>query len=260
MHTYWGVLRFYAQRWLVYPLEIITELVKYLVRVFGLYLFWYLVLENSSRPESAQDLLSYFLVSAAVGMLTMTMNTSMGRELRHAIKRGYLSNTVIKPTSILAYYLALTWGKRSALFVMMILGATFGLTLLPALSFINLIFFTVSFVIALVLGFSLNVLEGVLAVYVTEVTGIKNMIAHTIRLFSGALVPLSFFPQNLQQIVSYTPFPAMIYGPTRALLSSNPLSELPQMIIVGAVWAVIFLFVSILLWTRALKHYEAVGQ
>lgn len=243
----------------MYPLEAITELLKYLIKISSLYLFWYLVLAGTNNEENINTLLSYFLISSAIGTFTMSQLAYYGKELRYSIKRGEISNLLVKPVSILPYYIFRVWGKKAVLIAIMFGGFSTGLLLIEGLSLANLLMFLPMLLVATCLGFTLNLFEGALTFFITEVSGVKNMTMHIVRIFSGALVPLQFFPEGLRAVVELTPFPGMIYGPTQALLSENPMTEMQDMLIVSAFWAILLLTLAMWLWRVGLRKYEAIG-
>ena len=93
----------------------------------------------------------------------------------------------------------------------------------------------------------------------TEAKGIKNVVNHISKVFSGALIPLTFFPVAYQIPVMLSPFASYAYLPATLLQTKTVDLFLYLQVGVSIVWAIVLLFVSRLVWRKGIKRYEAIG-
>jgi len=81
-----------------------------------------------------------------------------------------------------------------------------------------------------------------------------------IEFLSGALFPLDILPQGIQNILSYTPFPYLIFFPLQVYLGKISGALLFKGILVSVFWAFALLLLMNKLWKKGLRVYEGHGQ
>ena len=74
---------------------------------------------------------------------------------------------------------------------------------------------------------------GMIGFFTTYIFGLE-MIKESVLLFlTGQLIPLSFFPQAVQNIFSYLPFSSMVYTPVMIYLGKYTGAELIKVLIIS---------------------------
>jgi ABC-2 type transport system permease protein len=177
--------------------------------------------------------------------------------LSQDVREGRVAIDLARPIDFQAKRLADALGPVpfelcSALLVGTIVVFLFGGIALPA-DPARLTLFVVSVAMATLLKFALVYCVSMTAFWTTGINGIVVGRVAIQNIFSGALIPLVFFPDWLRAVAAVLPFqglvstPALIYlgkldGPTTALMIS-----------VQAVWAVGLLLFGRLLWRGAVR-------
>ncbi|GGG07106.1 ABC transporter permease [Paenibacillus albidus] len=88
--------------------------------------------------------------------------------------------------------------------------------------------------------------------------GISSLYYILILFFSGRVVPLSMFPEQLQTLVEYLPFRYMVSYPIEILVS--PGSTIPMGGVVNmAVWIIIIVFILNLFYKTSVKRFMGEG-
>lgn len=77
--------------------------------------------------------------------------------------------------------------------------------------------------------------------------------------FGGAYIPLDFFPEAIQTILPFTPFPYLIDLPIKALMGITTHPEATYGMVILLFWAIFFRLASKLLWKRGQYQYTGVG-
>ncbi len=125
---------------------------------------------------------------------------------------------------------------------------------------INLLFFIVSVVLALLINFSINFFVATICLYTESIWGINIMKEVIVMLLSGASIPLAFFPATLREIVGYLPFQA-IYNTPLTILIQKKISVQGSMeqILIQLFWVVITGIGAHLFWKFSLKRITVNG-
>lgn len=258
--TYFSILKTNFLVYLHYPLELLMVVLQRVVTISLLMVFWNLVLKSAAGSKlQISELLSYFLIADGIGELTMATRTKFGTLLRRSIKSGQISNYLIKPLRILPAMYAHVWGERSIYNAPALACIFLGVCLNPPTNIANYLIFLLFLVLATTIAFAINLFEGVLTFYVTSPGGIMSSLVHIIRILSGALAPLEYFPNELRKVVELTPFPSMIFTPVHSLMRSPSELNIFRNFTLCIIWAVVLNFLTLRLWRRGLRQYEAIG-
>jgi ABC-2 type transport system permease protein len=75
-----------------------------------------------------------------------------------------------------------------------------------------------------------------------------------IDLFSGLLLPISFYPLWAQDVMKYFPFQAISYIPSMIFTEGMKGNEVLQAILLQGFWAIVLLIPIQLLWVLAKKR------
>jgi ABC-2 type transport system permease protein len=259
MSLYWRIAWFNFGTYLAYPFEIIAASLRPVLEFGFVILFWTIVAASSHTTISISHLLSYFLLAEGMAGIFAPDGLKIGSFLAKEIKRGRLSQVLIKPVNPLRFEFAQVLGNRGIPIVVSLLFFTAGIALQPPRNLTSLGLFVLYLPVAAGISVGLSTLMGSTAFYTTESSGVRNVVSHTVRVFSGQLVPLYLFPSGLRLIATSLPFSAMVYGPAHALQTTALTWQEGQALATGLIWSLILLVISLYVWRRGLKSYEAVG-
>jgi ABC-2 type transport system permease protein len=81
-----------------------------------------------------------------------------------------------------------------------------------------------------------------------------------IEFLSGALFPLDVLPEKLFAILSYTPFPYLIFFPIEVYLGKIPYPLMAKGLIVSAIWGVFLIYLMKRVWGKGMKVYQSHGR
>ncbi|HAQ06552.1 MAG TPA: daunorubicin ABC transporter permease, partial [Bacillus bacterium] len=100
----------------------------------------------------------------------------------------------------------------------------------------------------------LNLLTGITTFFLYNNTGLIRAKRVVIELFSGLLLPISFFPGWAQEIMKFLPFQGISYIPSMIFTNGFTGNEAIEGIILQAVWVLILLVPVQVLWAIAKKQ------
>lgn len=259
MRVYWDIVRFNFLRFLTYPIEIWATVLKRLIFTGFLILFWIIVSQSSDGTLQARPLIAYFLISGGINDLIAGQSLRFARFLSYAIKNGGINSYLIRPVQIVPYLYASNLGEEGLTIILGALTVIIGIFLSPPTTFLNVIFLLLFLIFAVAISFACNLLVGTFSFYTPEASSFRYAAGHIIRVLSGAMVPLTFFPTTFRSIAMATPFAAMIYAPTNALQTSSFTSDFWHQLVISLIWAIVLPIYALWRWNTSLRNYDAVG-
>jgi ABC-2 type transport system permease protein len=150
--------------------------------------------------------------------------------------------------------------------------ANFTIVTLPSLAVVMLVvgsalpigigwlFFPIALVLAFCLSFTLDYVVGLSSFYTASLWGISMTKEIIVTLLSGALVPLQFFPEAVQQVLRFLPFQAIYNIPVMLITQPNlGVGDYLQMLAVQMVWLVVLWGLSRLFFNKAIRVLTVAG-
>ena len=126
---------------------------------------------------------------------------------------------------------------------------------------INLVFFVISVVMAVLINYSIDFLVGTICLYTESIWGINIMKQVIVMLLSGATIPLAFFPEQLD-FVRLLPFASIYNVPLELLLSGGTgmkIKEVLSMLGMQLFWCIAMSCISKLFWKISLRQITVNG-
>ena len=199
-------------------------------------------------------LLSTFIWSFAEFRIIDTINDRMSRG--HAAID--LLRPVSFPTLIFAHEAARTlFGLLFySLPVVLIFSLIYGLNLPPfSVAILTFFFAFGGWIISIQMGWCL----GILAFWVLETTQVKFALQGVTALFSGALVPLWFFPDSLQKFADWLPFQLLFHAPLSIWLGHSSNSQVLTYFERLIFWIGLFWLMSAISWHQSRQRFVSQG-
>jgi len=100
---------------------------------------------------------------------------------------------------------------------------------------------------------------GLLTFWTDKATSFDSLWFLFYMVLSGAMAPISLFPESLRQIIVYTPFPYTIDFPVQLILGKLSQTEVLEGFLIQLGWVIVFGTLRVFMWRQGLKRYGAVG-
>jgi ABC-2 type transport system permease protein len=226
----------------------------YVVAMFYLWQTLFLGQPGALGGFTWNEMKAYILVSFLLNsLLTWYDEWVMSQDIRE----GRISIDLTRPIDIQASRLASAFGPIGfelglALSVSAIVAFVFGGAALPA-DPAHAVLFVVSATLATLVKFGIVYCVSMTAFWTVGIEGITVGRGAIQNIFSGALIPLAFFPAPLQVVAAALPFQAMISTPALVYLGKLDAPTTAFMIGVQAAWAVGLILAGRLVWNRAVR-------
>ncbi len=238
------------------------NLLYYPAELIILYFIWKVIYDGigvtSLGGFTFSMLISYFILQRILSRFLPS--GTMSRELDSLINNGDLITYLARPVNYAAFKFSQTifvsavqtgLGCASFLLVTFLLNLDVSYKGADWLAFIPLI------IMALMIIFLLDFLVGILAFWLGRIESIRIVYLLLLRLVSGALVPISFFPQKIQAVLSLMPFQYMYYVPISIVVGAETAASMTY--VVPFVWICLLALVLKYAWSKGLARFEIQG-
>jgi ABC-2 type transport system permease protein len=178
-------------------------------------------------------------------------------EIANTIRTGDVVSDLAKPVDYYAFWLSRDVGRAlyHTLFrwlPTMLLSVLLFSVRLPA-ELGRWSWFFLSLALAVWLSFGLRFLYNVAAFWLLDQRGVGALVSITAIFLSGFLVPLNYFPNWAQGIVTWLPFAGMLQAPIEVLLGKLTGVTLASALVIQATWALVLLAADRLLLALAVR-------
>lgn len=266
---YKGLVRGQILNTFSYKFNIYSWLVGDLVGLIILVFLWVAIYkENGSQVINGFTFneMIFYLVNVSVAMTIGQGATNSFSNVANDIYKGEIAVSLTKPVNyrLKCFFVAVgnLLGNFVILFIPLFTIEWLVFTLGLGISFpiyYNLIFFFISSLLAFVLADCFYFLLGQLS-FVTQSAFGVIIIANTIMgVLSGSMIPFSFYPKWLADILIYLPFSGLSSTPTLLLMGKYSLVEAAYSLLLQFGWSVVLLLLSLLVNKQMLKRTTSSG-
>ncbi|MBD2848344.1 ABC-2 family transporter protein [Paenibacillus sp. IB182496] len=247
---------------LAYRVNYYSGIVIYAINIGAYYFLWQAIFGDT--PSLAGFTVAQMTTYVAVSWMARAFYyNNLDREIANEIRDGSVAIQFIRPYSYLMVKLMQGFGEglfRLLLFMvpgMVIVCLVFPVTLPrdPGVWALYLVLLFFSFLI----NTQINILTGLFAFFVENNEGMIRMKRVLVDLFSGVVVPISFFPGWLEQVMQWLPFQAITYLPSSVFTGRTEGAEAWGVLLVQLIWFGVLLVPIMGVWRMARRRLFVQG-
>jgi ABC-2 type transport system permease protein len=208
------------------------------------------------------QMIRYFGILTLIGYMTWD---SANWNLSMLIRTGKFLTFALRPIHHPFFALSQKIGHRvlgtllEALPCAVIFILLFKVDMMPS----SIIWTALSILIAYFIYFYVSYIIGIASFWIVDAQGLHHFYNILHGVFSGAFIPLTFFPKPLQIIQFFLPFQYTSYVPAMVFLGKYTLGDIelsiPVIVGIQALALLCLFLVSELLYSTAMKRFTAVG-
>ncbi len=189
---------------LAYRLRYYTGIVTYFVNVSVYFFIWRAIYQGSEQVAGYD--LGQMVTYVAVGwMIRSFYFNNIDREMASEVLEGKIAMSLIKPVNTQLMYLSQAIGEscfRALLFTLPIsLVLLLVYPIRPPASVPAAVLFALSAFLALLILALLNFIVGTMALQIQSIIGVIRAKYFVVEFLSGLLLPLTFFPARVRQVI-----------------------------------------------------------
>lgn len=259
-NKYWAIFQITLVNSLAYPGELIGRSLMIVPFMWIFYQLW-----NVTFQAAGTDTINGMTLYSTMWYLMMAetielSRPALARTISENVKDGSIAYLLNKPYSFLLYQFSNSMGET--LFRALV-NAIFGGIMVwwlvgPPPSLLGWAFAILALFGAWILNFCITCLIGLSAFLVEDVAPFMWIYQKFVFILGGFLIPLDFYPNWLQVIAKSLPFAAMIYGPSKLLVS--PSMELfTSVLLLQAVWIIALGSTLVVAYRRGVTYLTVNG-
>ena len=163
--------------------------------------------QGSVGGVDAESMLTYIIVSS---MLSVLLITYVEKRIEMSVGKGTVATDMMKPVNLFGVYFSEDIGSVLALIFqnmlpIFIIGSL--LIKVPAMADVNdLPLFVISVLESFLINWLIAALFGMIAFKTVSIDALIQVKKHLIRLLSGSIIPIWFFPAGVAKVLSSLPF------------------------------------------------------
>ena len=262
MSRYLAVTRGGFMLGMVYRFTFFFTLLGNVVYLGVAYYLWSSIYSHSGviRGMTFNETFLYVGLGSSIFVLLKTFTDWF---IHSDIREGTIANYLIKPVDVGTYYMFSSMG------IFLFNAAIITIPTFLLLAFVfkvqftigpGLVVFPISLFLAYLITFWLDYFVGLFGFYTESVWGLSTTKEIIITFFSGALIPIHFFPDALQKALFWLPFQAMYHTPiTMITRPDQGWDVFLQMLAVQAFWAIVIFISARLFYDQAVKVLRISG-
>jgi ABC-2 type transport system permease protein len=242
---------------LAYRSDYYTGILIYSINIGAYYFLWNAIYggKGSMQGMTSTQMTTYVAIA---WMARAFYFNNIDREISQEIKEGKVAIELIRPYNYLG--MKTMQGLGEGIF-------RFFFFSIPGMIVVALIFpiklphdaavwgyFVLSLILSFIINTQINLLTGITTFFFYNNAGLIRAKRVIIDLFSGLLLPISFYPMWAQDIMKYLPFQGISYIPSMIFTNGFSTGEILQAMLQQLIWVLILMVPIQLLWVTAKKQ------
>jgi len=262
MGKYIEMIRIRFLMMLAYRTNYYTGILIYSINIGAYYFLWSAIYGGKENIQglSISQMITYVAVS---WMARAFYFNNIDREIAMEIKEGKVAVELIRPYHYLGMKTMQALGEGIFRLVFFSLPGMVIVSFIFPLQFSTDVstwgFFALSILFSFIINTQINLMTGMLTFFLFNVDGLMRSKRVLIDLFSGLLLPISFYPLWAQELMKWFPFQAISYLPSMIFTEGFKGQEVVEAILLQALWAVILIIPIQIMWSLAKKKMVIQG-
>lgn len=229
-------------RALTYKFQVYSNILMQTIIMIASAYFWKALFKNaeSVKGVTIDTMLVYIIMSSVISII---LSTNVERRIEQSVERGTVAIDMVRPVNIFSMYFAEDIAALIALVfqnvipVLLIGGIIIGIP--RPVSRGAFILFIISLSMAYIINWFIAAMFGMICFSQVKVDALFQVKKHLIRLLSGSIIPIWFFPVWLQRGLKILPFAYLYQLPLDIYVGKSDSYEIVIGITVQFIWMII---------------------
>jgi ABC-type uncharacterized transport system permease subunit len=258
--AWWELIRISARQITAYRLDILVAPFAFAVQLYVTRAVWESVYAGRNEVDgvTADTLLVYLTVSSFTGWF---MPRRAGWTIQERVLSGDIALDLVRPFHYLKQLFAQDVGTVASYLPLLVTFVPAALIVgsLDPPSPLYLALYFLSFGLAFLVNFLIDLQLGMLAFWMQSINGLRVMIIVAGNFLSGALVPLWLMPDGARWIFQLLPFQALAFLPASIYTGQTTGSAALRPLAIQMIWIAILFLTTRFTWYRAQQRIVVHG-
>lgn len=244
---------------LFYKVDFWFSIVGMFLKVLIAVVLWKSLYSGGVREDGVKYTLESMLLYTTLGVgLSATLKTDVVKKMNELVNKGGIITKLIQPLSLQMRFLAQSLGdivnnlllKFSLVFILSLAVFKLDISIVKGK---NLLGFLLLMALGFLIIFLIDYGCAMLSFWTTQLWGINQGKKQIVGFLSGAFIPLNLFPEKVEMILQYTPFPYIFYLPLNVLLGQVERGFYWRIVLIQLVWVIVLFAITRILWKKGSK-------
>jgi ABC-2 type transport system permease protein len=232
--------------------------------ILNLFLYW-CIYKTLFGVSGLKDGISFDMVMTnfILSLGLMTVFTYDQFLLPWKIGSGNIENDLLKPIRFREMALALDLGNivfnLIFQYIPTLIIANIIFDIVKPVSFFAFMCFLVSITLGFLILWNIAFTIQTLGFWIINVWSVATIKDVLVNILSGAMLPIWFMPEWMQNIVMLTPFPSIYFSPIQIYLGQVSGIKILYIFFQQIIWIIIFYLISEILWNKGVKKLVVQG-
>lgn len=237
--SYLYVMKTQLIRSFTYRFDVYGNIIMQTIIMVTTAFFWRALFGSGSfgNGMTADSMLTYTIISSAMSVL---FTTGVERRIQRSVQQGSISVEMIHPINVFGVYFAEDMGTILALVFqnllpIIIIGSL--LIKVPVIASVSAIpMFAASLLLSVGINWLLAAIFGMWAFTAVEMDALIQVKKHLLRLLSGSIIPIWFFPDSLRAVLEALPFVYIYQLPLDIYVGSVSTEDILRRMVIQVIW------------------------
>lgn len=260
--AYLYVYKIRIQKALAYKFDVYGNIIWQCIVMFASAYFWKAIYAGYDTVKGVQveDMLVYTIISSVMSLLFIA---DVENRVIGSVQKGTVATDMLKPINLYGIYFFEDLGYTTSVVFqnvipILIIGGLFIATPIPA-SHGAFLLFIPCVIISYMINWLLAACYSTWAFTAINMRPMVEVKRHLIRLLSGSIIPMWFFPEWLSNILHVLPFAYIYQLPLDIYIGKYSIEILLQRMGLQVIWLLVLLVLFINLQKRVTKKVLVQG-
>ena len=242
MKKYLYVIKIQIIKSFTYEFNVYGNIIMQTIIMITSAFFWKALYKNHSIVSGvdADNMLTYIVISS---LLSVLLITNVERRIQTSVEKGTVATDMMKPVSLFGVYFAEDIGNIVALIFqnmipILVIGSL--MIRIPKMADLHaLLLFVISVVESILINWLIAALFGMIAFTAVNIDALIQVKKHLLRLLSGSIIPIWFFPSGVARILETLPFVYIYQLPLSIYIGKGDRAQQIRQMQIQFLWLVI---------------------
>jgi ABC-2 type transport system permease protein len=255
LQAYWYIAKMRILTTLAYRFEVFAAVGSQLILMLASVFIWETAYSGgNSNSIQLNQIVTYTIISI---LLSSVFICDVQDTIYHKVREGKIVVDFYRPITLLGCYLADDLGTMMSSVVnkvlpLFLLASLFFKIPLPS-SFLSFLLFIPSCLLSYAILWLLSALVGLISFWFMELGNMGMVKDSIVRILSGSIVPLWFFPSSVQTISKFLPFQYTYQTPLAIYIGEITPLEAMKAMCIQLFWITLLYALLYAVWNKAKK-------
>ena len=262
MKKYFYVIKTQMIKSMTYEFNVYGNIIMQTIIMITSACFWKALYKGQEAvgEVSADSMLTYVILSS---LLSVLLITNVERRIETSVEKGTIATDLMKPISVFGVYFAEDIGTVIALVFqnmlpILLIGSL--MIRVPVIADLqDLPLFLLSVTESFLINWLIAALFGMIAFTAVNIDALIQVKKHLLRLLSGSIIPVWFFPSWIAGVLESLPFVYIYQLPLSIYIGRGTHAQHLSQMRIQTIWLVILLAVFLYVQNRATRKVMVQG-